>query len=64
MMTAGQRFVSPLTLASCGPGCYRGEVVPFVDEFTFYMKVTRRPDGSLGAFLRNPERNLGGNSFR
>jgi CubicO group peptidase (beta-lactamase class C family) len=29
------------------------------DELTFFLKVTRRPDGTLGAFLRNPERNFG-----
>lgn len=52
-------FASPLTLVSCGPGCYTAHVVPVDDEYTFYLKVTRRPDGSLGAFLRNPERNLG-----
>ena len=61
--TSGSRFATPLTLVSCGPArpaCYRGDVLPLDDEFTFYLKVTRRPDGSLGAFLRNPERNLGG----
>ena len=55
----GRPAASPLTLASCGTDCYRGEVVPLSDEFTFYLKVTRQPDGRLGAFLRNPERNLG-----
>jgi CubicO group peptidase (beta-lactamase class C family) len=48
-----------MTLAGCGADCYRGEVVPLDDEFTLFLKVTRRPDGKLGAFLRNPERNLG-----
>lgn len=52
-------WAQPLTLGSCGAGCFSGEVVPIDDEYTFYMKVSRRPDGSLGAFLRNPERNLG-----
>jgi CubicO group peptidase (beta-lactamase class C family) len=54
-----QRTASPVTLASCGSGCYRGEVVPLDQEFTFFLKITRQPDGQLGAFLRNPERNLG-----
>jgi hypothetical protein len=32
-------------------------VQPYDDEFTFYMNVTPRANGQLGAFLRNPERN-------
>lgn len=53
------RMASPLILSACGSNCYGGEVVPLEDEYTFYLKVVQRPDGSLGAFLRNPERNLG-----
>ncbi|MGI8401819.1 MAG: serine hydrolase domain-containing protein [Gemmatimonadaceae bacterium] len=52
-------FATPLTLVTCGRDCFSGDIVPLDEEYTFYMKVTRRPDGSLGAFLRNPERNLG-----
>jgi CubicO group peptidase (beta-lactamase class C family) len=36
-----------------------GEVDPLDDAFTFYLKIDPRPDGSTGAFLVNPERNLG-----
>ncbi|HEX2204223.1 MAG TPA: serine hydrolase, partial [Longimicrobium sp.] len=50
---------SPLVLEPCGDGCFAGEVVPHPDQLTFFIRVERRPDGSLGAFLRNPERNLG-----
>jgi CubicO group peptidase (beta-lactamase class C family) len=50
----------PLTLASCGRACFHGEVARLDEAYTFYLKVTRRADGTLGAFLRNPERNLGG----
>ena len=53
------RSALPLTLAACGADCYNAEIVEPDDELTFYLKVTRRPDGTLGAFLRNPERNLG-----
>ena len=53
------RTASTVTLPSCGIDCYRGQVVPLDEEFTFFLKVTRRPDGKLAAFLRNPERNLG-----
>ena len=54
-----RRIAMPLVLASCGTGCYAGDVDPLEDEFTFYMEVKPRPDGKLGAFLRNPERNQG-----
>ena len=53
------RSATPLTLTACGSNCYSGEAIGLDQEFTFYLKVTQRPDGSLGAFLRNPERNLG-----
>src|SRR5262249_3571484 len=32
---------------------------PLDDQLTFFLPVTRNADGTLGAFLRNPERNLG-----
>ena len=54
-----RRNATPLVLASCGAGCYSGHVEPMESEFTFFMEVTRRADGVLGAFLRNPERNQG-----
>lgn len=54
-----RRIAMPLTLTSCGIDCYSARVQPLDDEFTFYMEVKRRPDGKLGAFLRNPERNQG-----
>ena len=54
------RATMPITLSACGTSCFQGEVAPSDDAFTFWLKVDRRADGSLGAFLRNPERNLGG----
>lgn len=54
-----RRVTMPLVLTSCGAGCYTAQVRPVDEEFTFYMDVKRRPDGTLGAFLRNPERNQG-----
>ena len=54
-----RRTAWPLTLVSCGASCFSGDVVPLEIEYTFYMKITRRADGSLGVFLRNPERNAG-----
>ena len=54
-----RRMAMPLTLTPCGADCYTGRVQPLDEEFTFYMDVKPRPDGKLGAFLRNPERNQG-----
>ncbi|MFN2398352.1 MAG: serine hydrolase domain-containing protein [Gemmatimonadaceae bacterium] len=60
-VTDGNTLASPIVLASCGTNCFNGNVVPRDEEFTFYIKVSKRPppDGALGAFIRNPERNLG-----
>lgn len=56
-----RRVTMPVVLTRCAnaPGCYSANVEPVDEEFTFYMEVKRRPDGTLGAFLRNPERNQG-----
>ncbi len=58
-VTSGYRFATPLVLTPCGRDCFAGEVVPLDDELTLYLRVTPRADGTLAAFLRNPERNLG-----
>ena len=54
-----RRMAMPITLTPCGVGCYSTRVQPIEDKFTLYMNVNRRPDETLGAFLRNPERNQG-----
>ena len=54
-----QNCTSPVALAKYGQDTWRGEVKPLDDTFTFYLMVKSRPDGSIGAFLRNPERNIG-----
>jgi CubicO group peptidase (beta-lactamase class C family) len=58
-----RRIAMPIMLGPCTGvargACYSAEVRPLDNEFTFYMDVKRRPDGKLGAFLRNPERNQG-----
>jgi CubicO group peptidase (beta-lactamase class C family) len=53
------KYASPVALKPDGPDRWSGEVVPFEDVFTLYLMVQRRPDGSLDAYLRNPERNYG-----
>ncbi|HET9623941.1 MAG TPA: serine hydrolase [Kofleriaceae bacterium] len=55
----GTRFATPVELVADGAERWRGEVVPLDDSFTLYLRITRRADGVLAAFLRNPERNRG-----
>jgi len=55
----GARFAGPVVLKADGANRWRGDVEPRYDEFTLYLMVQKRPDGAVGAFLRNPERNIG-----
>lgn len=52
-------YASPVTLTKDGRDVWRGNVSPYDDTFTFYLMVKARDDGSVGAFLKNPERNVG-----
>jgi CubicO group peptidase (beta-lactamase class C family) len=58
-VNSGTNFASPILLTPNGNGRWRGEVVPLDNEWTLYLVIKRNPDGSLGAFLRNPDRNIG-----
>ncbi len=58
-VNSGGNFNSPVVFNLTGDNRWSGEVVPLDDEWTVYLVVTRRPDGRLGAFLRNPDRNIG-----
>ena len=55
----GGRFASPVRLEPDGPNRWSGQVVPFEEAFTFYLLARKRPDGTMGVFLRNPERDFG-----
>jgi len=55
----GFRYASPLKLTAQGADRWQGVVVPREDTFTLYLMVQKQPDGTLGAFVRNPERNIG-----
>jgi CubicO group peptidase (beta-lactamase class C family) len=54
-----RQIATPIVMVSCGTACYSALIEPQGNQFTFYMQVKQRPDGALGAFLRNPERNQG-----
>lgn len=56
---SGLEAASPVTLSKVELGRWQGEVVPLDDDFTIFLKVESREDGTVGAFLRNPERNIG-----
>lgn len=57
----GQMFVSAslVVLKPTGSDRWSGTIDPIQDEFTLYLMVDKRPDGSVGAMLRNPERDMG-----
>lgn len=52
-------FGTNITFHAHGSGRWRGEVRPWDDQFTLYLMVEQRPDRTIGAFIRNPERNIG-----
>jgi CubicO group peptidase (beta-lactamase class C family) len=53
------RYASPVVLMRSAAGQWRGQVVPLDDVMTLYLVIQPRADGTLGVFLRNPERNVG-----
>lgn len=55
----GFRYAYPVRLAADGTTRWRGVVTTRDDAFTLFLMVTKQPDGTLGAFMRNPERNIG-----
>ncbi len=55
----GMKYASPVTLKQSGKGRWQGEVTPLEDEFTLYLVASAKEDGSIGAFLQNPDRNIG-----
>jgi CubicO group peptidase (beta-lactamase class C family) len=57
--TSGFQYASPVTLTADGPDRWRGVITPRDDMYTLFLLVQQRPDGTLGAYLRNPERNDG-----
>jgi CubicO group peptidase (beta-lactamase class C family) len=58
-VASGNEYALPIVLKRNGSGRWTGNVVPLDDTMTMYLVIHKRPDGTLGAYLRNPERNLG-----
>jgi CubicO group peptidase (beta-lactamase class C family) len=61
---SGDRYATPVRFQRGATGTWFADVRPLADRTTVYLDVTRASDGSMHAFLRNPEANIGrGRSF-
>jgi CubicO group peptidase (beta-lactamase class C family) len=52
------RYASPVVLSRIDKDVWRGQVVPLDERISFYVSIQPASDGSLSAFIRNPEFNL------
>jgi CubicO group peptidase (beta-lactamase class C family) len=53
------RFASPVELSKDVAGQWQGTVTPLRDQLHFYLVIEKKEDGSIGAFIRNPQANIG-----
>ncbi len=53
------QFASPVELSKESAGQWRGSVTLLRDQLHFYLVIEEREDGKIGAFMRNPEANIG-----
>jgi hypothetical protein len=51
------RYATPVQFLKAAPTLWTGQVVPLDDRVSFYVSIQRAQDGSLTAFIRNPEFN-------
>lgn len=58
-VTLNNPYATPLTLAATQTGVWSGNLQPLADHVSLYLVVSRDTDGSLKAFIRNPEFNFG-----
>lgn len=58
---ANPAFGSTLIFRPVGTEKWVADVRPVDDTFTLYLMLSRQPNGSYAAFIRNPERNIGHN---
>ncbi|MGE5625580.1 MAG: serine hydrolase domain-containing protein [Bacillota bacterium] len=58
-VTRDNAYASPVELTDDGHGIWWGTVDPLEDRASLYLVVSRADDGSLKAFIRNPEFNYG-----
>lgn len=63
-MLSGNPYATPVRFRRSRGATWFADIRPLEDRATVYLDVTRASDGSLHAFLRNPEANIGvGRSF-
>lgn len=55
----GARYATPVILRPDRYGHLIGDVTPRDDHMTYYLPVSRGPEGRHSTYLRNPERNQG-----
>lgn len=53
------QYATPVSLVQSDRESWKGNVVPLDDHLTVFMMIQKKADGSIGAFWRNPEFNLG-----
>jgi CubicO group peptidase (beta-lactamase class C family) len=58
-VTQGSRYATPVALEPLSADRWRGDVAPLEDAFTYFLPIRRDSNGTLNAWLGNPERNLG-----
>ena len=58
-ITSGNRYATPVELRLTQSKVWRGEVVPLEDRVSLYLVIRQQTDGSVGAFIRDPDRNAG-----
>src|SRR6516164_1442871 len=51
------RWATPIHFARAQPAIWTGQVVPLDDRISFYISFQRAQDGSITAFIRNPDFN-------
>ena len=51
------RYATPVHFSQARAGRWTGQVAPLDDEISFYVSIRRTQDGSLTAFIRNPDFN-------
>ncbi|MEO8461377.1 MAG: serine hydrolase domain-containing protein, partial [Dokdonella sp.] len=51
-------YATPVTLVAASPKIWIGTVRPLPDRISMYLQTSRAPDGTVSAFMRNPEFNF------
>ena len=57
-VTLNNRYATPVHFVQSKPAIWTGQVAPLDDHISLYVSIQRAQDGSILAFLRNPEFNI------